>query len=140
MDLWQIGCCRDPKGDLPLLCLDAVCRRGVFQQRVWRDLYLCQRQLVGAIHILFRETRDIPILVPRRFAAIENLIVSKAFQRTGIGRALMERAHQWAMDQGITGVELNVWEFNAGARAFYAKLGYETTRRSMSKSLVQREA
>ena len=96
-------------------------------------------RIVGALHILLRETRDIPILVPRRFAVIENLIVSKPSRRTGIGRALMERAHQWALEQNVTEVELNVWEFNKSARALYVELGYETTKRSMNKLLVKRD-
>jgi ribosomal protein S18 acetylase RimI-like enzyme len=32
-------------------------------------------------------------------------------------------------------IELNVWEFNRGAMAFYRQLGYRTTSRKMSKRL-----
>ena len=97
------------------------------------------QQIIGAVHVLLRETRDIPILIPRRFAVIENLIVCAKHRRTGVGNALMERAHQWTLEQGVTEIELNVWEFNTGARAFYTRLGYQTIRRWMTKSLVQRK-
>ena len=47
----------------------------------------------------------------------------------------MDAAHQWARARGLTRVELNVYEFNEGARAFYAALGYETLSRKLGRSL-----
>jgi ribosomal protein S18 acetylase RimI-like enzyme len=47
----------------------------------------------------------------------------------------MEHAHRWALDKKVRHVELNVWEFNKEAIAFYDKLGYETANRRMWKSL-----
>jgi GNAT superfamily N-acetyltransferase len=47
----------------------------------------------------------------------------------------MERAHAWALDKGINQIQLNVWEFNEGAIAFYEKLGYTVASRTMWKSL-----
>ena len=92
-------------------------------------------QIIGLVHILLREAPDIPIMVPRRYAVIDSLAVKEGSRRSGIGRALMERAHQWARDQGAIQVELNVWEFNEGAIAFYEKLGYSTASRKMCRSL-----
>jgi ribosomal protein S18 acetylase RimI-like enzyme len=37
------------------------------------------------------------------------------------------------MSKGADTIELNVWEFNRGAMAFYRQLGYRTTSRKMSK-------
>ena len=93
------------------------------------------KSVVGVVHVAIRETPDIPLLVPRRYAVVENLIVSRAHRRSGIGRALMARAHQWALARGITEVELTVWEFNAGAIAFYQELGYRPSRLKMGKPL-----
>ena len=97
----------------------------------------CEGQIVGEVKVALRETRDIPILVPRRYAHVDTLTVLQAYRRAGIGRALMERAHRWALDKDVTEVELNVWEFNVGALAFYEDLGYTTTRRTMSKHLPE---
>jgi ribosomal protein S18 acetylase RimI-like enzyme len=96
-------------------------------------LYVAQEEgrILGLIHVVVREAPDIPILVPRRYAVIENIVVSPAHRRRGIGRVLMERAQQWAARQGLTWVELNVWEFNEGAMAFYRELGYTTATRRM---------
>ncbi len=66
---------------------------------------------------------------------MENLAVKEKFRCSGVGRALVEMAHQWTLDKGITQVELNVWEFNKEAIAFYEKRGYTTTSRKMWKSL-----
>jgi GNAT superfamily N-acetyltransferase len=47
----------------------------------------------------------------------------------------MERAHRWALDKGVSEVELSVWDFNEGAIAFYENLGYKPTRHTLSISL-----
>lgn len=92
-------------------------------------------EIVGLVQIFVRETPDVPIMVPRRYAVIDTLVVKRGFRRSGVGRALMERAHRWAWTKGTTQVELSVWEFNRGAMAFYEKLGYRTTSRRMWRAL-----
>jgi ribosomal protein S18 acetylase RimI-like enzyme len=92
-------------------------------------------ELVGLVCVLMQEARDVPIFVPRRFAAVETLVVAETSRRRGIGRALLDRAQQWAEAQGAESTELTVWEFNQGALQFYQSLGYETVRRKMSKRL-----
>ncbi len=92
-------------------------------------------QIIGLVHISVRKSSDIPVIVPRRYAVMENLAVKEEFRRSGVGRVLVEIAHQWALDKEITQVELNVWEFNKGAIAFYEQLGYTTASRKMWKSL-----
>jgi hypothetical protein len=41
----------------------------------------------------------------------------------------------WAAKKGLHEVEVNVFDFNKGANAFYEGLGYETTSRRMRKIL-----
>jgi len=100
-------------------------------------LFVAEReaQLVGLVHIMIRETPDIPVLVPRRYAVIDNLVVKEGLRQAGIGRALMNKAHDWAITKGAKFVELNVYDFNEAALAFYEKLEYKTFSRQMSKSL-----
>ena len=99
-------------------------------------LALEEERLVGVVHVLIRETRDIPILVSRRYGLVENLVVREGLRRTGIGSALMKRAHGWAKSRGATEIELNVYEFNQSAIGFYRKLGYATISRYMGKALT----
>jgi ribosomal protein S18 acetylase RimI-like enzyme len=92
-------------------------------------------QLVGFVHILVREALDIPIFVPRRYAVVDNLAVKEEFRQKGIGRALMNEAHDWAVAKGADTVKLNVYEFNESALAFYRRLGYKSVSRKMCISL-----
>ncbi len=73
--------------------------------------------------------------MPRRRAFVDSLAVGQEFRRHGIGRALMDQAHAWAIAKGAADVELNVYEFNQPALAFYQALGYETSTRRMVRSL-----
>jgi hypothetical protein len=43
-----------------------------------------EAQIVGLVHIVIRDTPDIPILVPRRYAVIDNLVVKDGSRRAGI--------------------------------------------------------
>ncbi|MGE5585676.1 MAG: N-acetyltransferase family protein [Bacillota bacterium] len=90
---------------------------------------------VGLVHASIGYAPDLPIVVPRRYVMIHDLVVGKDFRRAGIGRALVERVHEWALARDVAEVELNVWEFNKPALALYEEMGYETTRRRMSKRL-----
>jgi len=92
-------------------------------------------RLAGLICVMIRESSEIPIFVRRRYAVVDNVVVKREFQRTGIGRALMEKAHEWAVAEGAESIELNVWEFNQEAIEFYKTLGYETASRKMNKRL-----
>ncbi len=90
----------------------------------------------GFVFILIRDTPPNPLLARRRYGVVDTLVVRPAFQRTGVGRVLMHKAEEWAVRQGISEIELNVYEFNQGAQAFYQRLGYVTYSRKMSKKLT----
>jgi ribosomal protein S18 acetylase RimI-like enzyme len=92
-------------------------------------------RVTGFVHVLVREAPTYPLLVPRRFAVIDTLVVSVPFRRSGIGKALMRKAEEWAIGKGAATIDLNVYEFNQGAQAFYRHLGYTTLSRKMSKTL-----
>ena len=92
-------------------------------------------EMVGFVHAIIKNTPEFPIFVPRRFAIIDSIAVRSDFKNRGIGRLLMDTAHKWASTEGATAVELNVYEFNEPAIAFYQKLGYKTSTRRMSRPL-----
>jgi ribosomal protein S18 acetylase RimI-like enzyme len=89
-------------------------------------------EVVGFVRLMERGTPDVPFFVARRYAQIEEIVVAEAFRRRGVGRLLMEQAHQWARGRGLQSVELTVWEFNEGAIALYESLGYGTLMRRMT--------
>ncbi|MDI7276550.1 MAG: GNAT family N-acetyltransferase [Anaerolineae bacterium] len=91
--------------------------------------------LVGFAHAVITHAPPIPLLVPRRHALVDTIGVRSGFRRRGIGRMLLDAVEEWAIPRGATSIELSVYEFNEGAIAFYQRLGYETLRRRMSKTL-----
>jgi ribosomal protein S18 acetylase RimI-like enzyme len=92
-------------------------------------------RLVGFIHAVCRDTPAIPILVPRRYAIVDSIVVKAGFQNRGIGRILMDKMQEWAIEKNAISIELNVYEFNRTAISFYESLGYQTFSRKMSKEL-----
>lgn len=87
--------------------------------------------IIGVVHIGIREAPYIDIMVPRRYAVIDNIVVLKAYRGKGVGKMLMKKADEWISSKGIKHVELHVWEFNQSAIKFYEKLGYTTACRKM---------
>lgn len=92
-------------------------------------------QLVGFVHVIVQDTPAIPVFVPQRYAIVDTLAVKEEMRRAGIGRALMDRVHQWARSKGACAIELHVYEFNKSAIAFYQSLGYATLSRRMRSPL-----
>jgi ribosomal protein S18 acetylase RimI-like enzyme len=91
--------------------------------------------IVGLLSALVRQNPDLPMFVPRRWLVVDNVAVLNAYQRMGIGRALMQQAQAWAQEQDLAEVELTVWEFNEDAIAFYEELGYTTIMRRLWKGI-----
>jgi len=92
-------------------------------------------QIIGLIHVLIRESADISLMIKRRYAYIGSVAVAKEFRGSAVGKALMKKAEQWAIQKGVPQFELNVWDFNQGAKAFFQRLGYTTLRHGMWKSV-----
>ena len=67
----------------------------------------------------------------RKFYEVEEFGVDKVFRRQGVATELMEFIREDAKSRGMTKLELNMWEFNEGALAFYESVGFKTYRRYM---------
>jgi streptothricin acetyltransferase len=59
-----------------------------------------------------------------QYAYVEDLVVDVKFRRRGIGRALLERAVQWAKDQHLSGVMLETQDNNVAACRLYQQSGF----------------
>jgi len=93
-------------------------------------------ELVGFVHVVLRDSPPLAIFVPRRYAIVDTLVVDQDSRRKGVGQALMNKAHHWARERGATTIELNVYEFNQDAIAFYQALGYAVIRHQMGRPLA----
>lgn len=100
-------------------------------------LFVAEREceIIGAILVLVQKTSGNSIMMPRRYAWIGDLVLREKFRRSGVGRSLVEKTHQWSLGKGVSQVELNVWEFNKEAIIFFKILGYKTIKRTMRRSL-----
>ena len=60
-----------------------------------------------------------------RYAYINDIRISKNFRGKGIGKALMQRAIEWARESDCIGLEVETQDVNVKACLFYEKLGFE---------------
>src|SRR5689334_8265363 len=94
----------------------------------WRARDLAKLETTGARAWVEVEDGRIVGAIAMRDAAGEaemlNLAVAADWRRRGTGKRLMEVALRAAAESGVLRVFLEVRESNAGARAFYARLGF----------------
>jgi diamine N-acetyltransferase len=84
-----------------------------------------QNLIIGLVYAYVRSIPEIPIKIPSRAGEIDQIIVRQEYRRYGVGKALMERIHQWADQMKLERLELSVWNFNKEAQDFYQELDYE---------------
>lgn len=99
-----------------------------------RDGVLCGFAVLN--HVVRPEN---PFMSERNYLDIDEFCVDEAYRRQGVGTALIDFARAYAKEQGLERVELNVWEFNKDALAFYEAAGFQTYRRYMELP-TEREA
>ena len=72
-----------------------------------------------------------PFMYERDFLDIDEFCVDEGHRRQGVGTALMAFIREYACEKGFRRIELNMWEFNQDALAFYEAAGFTTFRRYM---------
>ncbi|MBR3032422.1 MAG: GNAT family N-acetyltransferase [Clostridiales bacterium] len=72
-----------------------------------------------------------PFMYVRDFLDIDEFCVDEHHRREGVATALIDFIKKYAKEKGYHRIELNMWEFNEGALAFYEAAGFETYRRYM---------
>ena len=72
-----------------------------------------------------------PFMKERDFLDIDEFCVDEAYRRNGVATDLITFIKGYAKEKGFHRIELNMWEFNRGALAFYESVGFETYRRYM---------
>ena len=89
--------------------------------------------ILGLVQLAVFDVRSGPHPRKRPHAKIGDLVVTSEHRRSGVGRMLMAAANDWAKARGAAEIELEVWDFNREAAAFYDSLGYQTAKRTLSK-------
>lgn len=94
-----------------------------------------ESKIIGFAVISIEVSPDFPSLVHRRFAYIHDFGIDRAEKRKGIGSMLFGACLNWAKEMHVDEVELNVWEFNEEAVAFYNKQSMKTISRKMRMTI-----
>ena len=79
-------------------------------------------------HIRRPET---PFMVERDLLSIDEFCVDSAHRRQGVATEMIAFIRGYAAEKGFRRIELNMWEFNRDALAFYMAAGFTTYRRYM---------
>ena len=90
-----------------------------------------QDEIVGFDVVQYIVRAESPFSKERRYLHIEELGVDESHRRKGIAAAIMDFIKENAKKRGFHRMELDVWEFNDGALAFYESIGFKTYRRYM---------
>ncbi len=88
----------------------------------------------GILGYLIAKVKDQPNYAVRkayRCLYIDDICIDPNNRKQGAGQALFKAAKDYARETGCYNIELNVWEFNDGAKAFYERLGMSTQKRTM---------
>lgn len=92
-------------------------------------------QLAGFVTVAIQDEAH-SLLQPMRIGRIGTVGVTPEWRGHGVGRALMQQAHDWARARGATELRLHVWAFNEAARRLYEELGYELRMLTLAKPLI----
>lgn len=87
--------------------------------------------VVGFACLRYVDRPESPYRNAIKYVEIEEIGVDAACQRQGAGRLLTDAVRSRAREMGYSRVELNMWEFNENALAFYERIGFRTYRRYM---------
>jgi ribosomal protein S18 acetylase RimI-like enzyme len=90
------------------------------------DGFICGFAVIN--HITKAES---PFMKERDFLDIDEFCVDEDHRRKGVATAMIEFIKNFAKENGFHRIELNMWEFNQSALAFYEAAGFETFRRYM---------
>lgn len=94
-----------------------------------------KNEIIGFVFGAIRGASDIPILKKRKYFHIDTLMVKKEYRKSGIGKKLMKKIENSVRDLGIKELELEVWNFNTNAIAFYENIDYKPYIKKMRKVL-----
>lgn len=90
-----------------------------------------ENEIVGFAVVQYIVKQESPFYKERRYFHIEEFGVEEKYRRKGIGTAIIDFAKEDAKKHGFQRIELDMWEFNDGALAFYESAGLKTFRRYM---------
>lgn len=99
-----------------------------------------ENKIVGFAVVQYIVRPESPYNRERKFFHIEEFGVDENHRRKSIATAMIDFAKDDAKKRGFERIELDMWEFNDGALAFYESAGLKTYRRYMECYVETKEA
>ena len=87
----------------------------------------------AVLHLVHKP--ESPSKLERDYLDIDEFGVDRAFRRQGVATEMIGFIRAYAEGQGLRRIELNMWEFNRDALAFYEAVGFSTYRRYMEMTV-----
>lgn len=88
-------------------------------------------EIVGFAVVQYIVRPESPYNKEQKYFHIEEFGVNEAHRRKGIATAMIDFVKEDARKRGFKKIELDMWEFNQDALAFYESAGLKTFRRYM---------
>ena len=82
-------------------------------------------QPVGYLYCQIMRRPGNAFMFPYSVVYIHHIAVKMNFRGHGYGRKLMQAAFQFASEENIPQVALDVWQFNSDAQAFFNRMGFQ---------------
>lgn len=90
---------------------------------------------VGFAVVHARETPRLDCFVPRCYAILEDLFVSREYRGQGTGKALAQGAEDWSRARGLEFLELDVLTDNKTALGLYQAQGFQPFMMNLRRQL-----
>ena len=106
-----------------------------------REVVVCERDGVicgfAALHRIAKPEN--PYMHERTYLDIDEFGVDEVCRRQKVATEMMDFIKEYAREKGFDKIELNMWEFNQTALAFYEAIGFSTYRRYMELDVGKEE-
>ncbi|HET9587668.1 MAG TPA: GNAT family N-acetyltransferase [Anaerolineales bacterium] len=82
-------------------------------------------QALGYILCKLVERDETPFTFAMRYLLIDQISVRPGARQQGVGRALMKQAELLARELAVQKIQLDSWDFNMNAHAFFEHVGFQ---------------
>ena len=98
-------------------------------------VYEMDNKVVGYCFTIKIQHLNNNLLTDIKTLYIDDLCVDKEYRGNHIGESLYKYVLSYAKEQDYYNIELNVWELNKGAKAFYKKLGLTPLKTTLEQKI-----
>ena len=112
-----------------------------FLFQIWNDpekeILVAERegQICGYAILHLVHKPESPAKRAQDYLDIDEFGVDETVRRQGVAREMIASIREYAKQLGLQRIELNMWEFNQDALAFYEAVGFQTYRRYLELSV-----